>query len=174
MRNVSGCCILASTLRSGACGMVTGMLHFSGNAWKECSCWPFVPSSTTVPYLQHVLFIETFTSFCQTYDGTMDSKLPSTVTCLRTLRRSALFCPSCAPARPRGSLLDVSRLELTLRPSALVCCCHRDSDTLEAGPCAERAALVVSFSSREAHCASTFLTACEECPRKRFVSRVCL
>ena len=89
------------------------------------------------------------TSFCQTYDGTMRSKLPRHhCLCLRTLRKSALFFPSCAPVCPRGSLLDVSRLlGRTLRPSAPVCCCHQDSLTRWRLAFAQEAARVASASS---------------------------
>ena len=51
--------------------------------------------------------------------------------CFHTLRLIVLFFFSLMPSAHiclRGCLLDVSRLlGLTLRPSSLVCCCHRDS-----------------------------------------------
>ena len=50
--------------------------------------------------------------------------------CLHTMREAVLFCSSFSSSFAFASLLVVSRLlGLTLRPSAPVCCCHRDSLT---------------------------------------------
>ena len=68
--------------------------------------------------------------------------------CLRSLRRSALFSHSSAPACPRGCLLDVSCFfGLTLRPSARVCCCHQDSLARSRPALAQEAARDASSSS---------------------------
>ena len=56
-----------------------------------------------------------------------------------------LLCHFCAPFCSRNCLLDVSRLlGLTLRHSACVCSCHRDSSTRWRLALAQEAACVVS------------------------------
>ena len=110
-----------------------------------------VPSSTNAltnsmwrsSEICQVLSTEAFTLFCQTcFQGTI-------AFCLHTLRKTAqTVFPLCTLACPRGRLFDASRLlGLTLRHSAPVCRCHRDSLTRWRLAFAQEAARVPSASS---------------------------
>ena len=97
--------------------------------------------------------------------------------CLRTCRRtflSSFFVIVVLLSCSRACLLDVSRLlGLTLRLSAPVCSCHRDSLTRRRLAVAQEAARVIFcvFSSvllnHDVQCAWWFLTAYEEGPFTR-------
>ena len=99
-----------------------------------------------------VLFTGAFTLFCLIYDGTMGYSLSvRTCLCLRTVRKNVLssfFVFLVLLSYSRDCLLDVSRLlSLTLRHSAPVCCCHRDSLTRWRLASAQEAVRVASSSS---------------------------
>ena len=105
-------------------------------------CMLSVPSSTNdlnnsrwqSGEICQVFSIGAFTLFCHVYDVTMDSSL-SVHACLlpphvRKHVLSSSFVILVLLSCSRVCLLDVSRLlGLTLRHSAPVCCCHRDSLT---------------------------------------------
>ena len=92
-----------------------------------------------------VLSTGAFTLFCHVDDGIMGAFF--------------LLCHFCAPFCSRNCLLDVSRLlGLTLRLSAPVCSCHRDSLTRWRLALAQEVARVVSSaSSRLFFCSSMCL-----------------
>ena len=114
-------------------------------------CWVATKAPTNSIWqngeICQALFTEAFTSFCQAYDGTMGSTLPRHWCLLPAhVSENCTFFPSCAPVCPRVCLLDVSRpLGLTLRPSAPVCGCHRDSLRRWRLAIAQEAAHVVFF-----------------------------
>ena len=108
-------------------GLVAG--DFNGAAWPQTRGHSRWQSGE----ICQVLSSGAFTLFCHVYDGTMDSSLSVHACLLPPHVRKNVFSSfvilvllSCS----RVCLLDVSRLlGLTLRHSAPVCCCHRDSLT---------------------------------------------
>ena len=114
------------------------LIWSSDDTQKDFSWLPLVSSSTDAPTdsmwrsgeICQVLSTKAFTSFCQARDGIVVLHSQGTIAlCLHTLRKTVqTVSPSCALVCPRGGLLHVSRLlGLTLRHSAPVCCCRRDS-----------------------------------------------
>ena len=89
-----------------------------------------------------VLSTEAFTSFCHANDGIMGSSLPRHHCLLppHIAENVQTVFPSCAPACPRGSLLDASHRSCLLLPPGFL-------GTPEAGICATMC-LVISDSLR--------------------------
>ena len=143
MRNVPGCCILASTLPPVlvACFTKFCILKISGDAWEKCSCPSLVPSSTTALLTARGRMAKSDRCYSPRSSRRFAKRTMKQVALkrLHTLWTTVLFLlPSRAPVCPRGCLLDVSRLfwpdtasfrsRLLLPPE--LC------DTLEAGHCA--------------------------------------
>ena len=101
-----------------------------------------------------VLSTAAFALFCHVFDGIMDSSL-SVHACLlpphvRKYVLSSSFVTVVLLSCSRVCLLDVSRLlGLTLRHSALVCSCHRDSLTRWRLSFAQEAVRVASSASSQ-------------------------